>query len=112
MKGRRVLIVLTVAALALGSEDWPPVNPAAPLVGFSYSPLISVQADRDPAHALRRLLDATSPDLVRLPVYWELVQPAPTALDFNSVDPLLGVIADYNKQTGHHTRIVLTLGAR
>jgi len=91
----RTLVALVVAALALGSESWPN-PPPPPLAGFSFSPLTSVQAGRDPADDLNRLLEATQPDLVRLPIYWELVQPAPTQLDFSSVDPLLAVVAARN----------------
>lgn len=106
-----MLATFVVAALLLGSEA-PVERTPAPLVGFSYSPLTSMWADRDPATDLRRLLDATNPDLVRLPVYWELVQPTPTTLDFRSVDTLLDAISLYNKQTGSKTRVVLTVGAR
>ena len=108
MKG---LIVLVVVAVALGSESTPQ-RPAPPLAGFSFSPLTSEQAHRDPGDDLARLLDATDPDLVRLPVYWELVQPSPADLDFSSVDELLGVIAEHNQSSPIHTRVVLTIGAR
>ena len=108
----RRLILFVIAALLLGSESVPHHTPP-PLVGFSYSPLISTWAGRD-AHAdLRRLLDATRPDLVRLPVYWELVEPSPAApLDFTSVDSLLDDVELYNRQTGAGVRVVLTVGAR
>jgi hypothetical protein len=112
MKGRGVLILLCVCALALGSEDWPPARTTAPLVGFSFSPLTSVQAGRDPTADLSELLEATHPDLVRLPVYWELVQPAPDQLDFGSVDGLLAVIEKHNQASANTTRLVLTVGAR
>jgi hypothetical protein len=107
----RTLLVFIVGALLLSSEA-SPERPPPPLVGFSYSPLISTQLGRDPAGDLRRLLDATNPDLVRLPVYWELVQPSPATLDFKSVDQLVGVVSDFNSGTGGHTRVVLTVGAR
>jgi hypothetical protein len=108
----RGLFVLITAALLLGSEAWPPDAPAAPLVGFSFSPEISYAADRDPAQDLTRLLDATDPDLVRLPIYWDAVQPSPDQLDFSSVDDLLVVIAVHNVTAAHMTRVVLTVGAR
>lgn len=108
MKG---LVVLVVVALALGSETWPH-RPAPPLAGFSFSPLTSEQEHRDPAQDLARLLDATDPDVVRLPVYWELVQPTPDDLDFSSVDELLEVVAVHNRTSPIQTRVVLTVGAR
>jgi len=108
MKG---LIVLMVVALALGSEIWPQ-KPAPPLAGFSFSPLASEQAQRDPRSDLAELLDATHPDVVRLPVYWELVQPTPDKLDFGSVDELLDVIVEHNQASPDEVRVVLTVGAR
>ena len=107
----RGLIVLVVLALALGSETWPH-RPAPPLAGFSFSPLASEQAHRDPGADLARILDATDPDVVRLPVYWELVQPTPEVLDFSSVDELLDVVEVHNQSSPHQTRVVLTVGAR
>ncbi len=109
MKG---LVLMIVAALLLGSESWPQAAPAPPLAGFSYSPLISQNAGRDPAQDLARLLDATNPDLVRLPVYWETVEPTPDVLDFSSVDQLLDVVGVHNMTSSVQTRIVLTIGAR
>jgi hypothetical protein len=107
----RFLVVVMAAAIALGSESWPS-QPPPPLAGFSFSPLTSMQAGHDPAIDLDRLLEATEPDLVRLPVYWELVQPAPRDLDFDSVDSLLDVITRHNSTSSVRTRVVLTVGAR
>ena len=104
--------MLIVAAVALGSESWPASTAPPPLAGFSFSPITSQDADRDPAQDLARLLDATNPDLVRLPVYWELVQPTPRTLDFSSVDSLLDVVARHNATAERQTRVVLTIGAR
>ncbi|TMC53943.1 MAG: hypothetical protein E6J20_06020 [Chloroflexi bacterium] len=109
MKG---LILLIAAALALGSETWPQEAPSAPLAGFSFSPLISEYAERDPARDLKVLLDSTNPDLVRLPIYWESVAPEPDRLDFTSVDTLLAVVAAHNAVSRFTTRVVLTVGAR
>jgi hypothetical protein len=103
---------LAVAALLLGSETWRPATPPAPLVGFSYSPLVSEWANRDPAGDLSILLDSTNPDLVRLPVYWESVEPAPDTLDFSSVDQLLAVVEQHNATAVVPTKVVLTVGAR
>ena len=106
------LLVLAGAAMLLGSETWAPSTPAAPLAGFSYSPLISEWAQRDPRADLGRLLEATSPDLVRLPVYWDSVEPSPTVLDFSEIDSLLSVVAQHNITAPNPTRVVLTIGAR
>jgi len=108
----KFLIVIVAFAVALGGETWPGSTPPAPLAGFSFSPLESLSAGRDPAQDLVRLLDATQPDLVRLPVYWETVQPSPDALDFSSVDSLLKVVAQHNHHSAMRTRVVLTIGAR
>ncbi len=83
-----------------------------PLVGFTFSP----EALRDassPADDLGRLLWRLSPDLVRLPVYWESVAPAPGRLDFAAVDSLMATVAEYDAASSlHHTRVVLVAGAR
>jgi len=106
------LLFLVGFALVLGSEAWPQPAPPPPLAGFSFSPLTSIWAGRDPARDLTLLVDSTNPDLVRLPVYWETVQPSPDQLDFSSVDALLAVIAKHNQIAPNPTRVVLTIGAR
>lgn len=108
----RALLVLIVAALLMGSEAWPPAKAPAPLVGFSYSPLSSLYLNRDPVQDLGMLLAATEPDLVRLPVYWDAVQPSPSTLDYASVDDLLSVVERHNLLAARPTRVVLTIGAR
>jgi hypothetical protein len=108
----KTLFIMVAAALFLGSETWPHPQPAAPLAGFSFSPDTSVYAGRDPTQDLTLLLASTQPDLVRLPVYWEDVEPTPDKLDFDSVDPLLAVVANHNMTAQRPTRVVLTIGAR
>lgn len=103
---------LVAAAVLLGSETWAKEEPPAPLVGFSYSPQIASSASNDAPQELATLLAATDPDLVRLPIYWEEVQPTPDSLDFSSVDELLDVVKAHNTFAEHPTRVVLTLGAR
>lgn len=105
-------MVLVGAALLLGSEAWSQPVPPPPLAGFSFSPLISLWAHRDPQADLGLLLDATNPDLVRLPVYWEAVEPTPGQMDFSQVDALLAVVARHNQVATNPTRVVLTVGAR
>jgi len=109
MKG---VVLMLAASLVLGSEIWPQAAPPAPLAGFSFSPLTSEYAERDPSQDLKLLLDTTNPDLVRLPIYWEEVAPAPDRLDYNSVDRLLAVVTAHNQTSRTTTRVVLTIGAR
>lgn len=106
------LVVIMAAAVALGSEMWVHESPAPPLVGFSFSPLISQSAGRSPTQDLTYLLDSTSPDLVRLPVYWELVEPTPQQRDFSSIDELMEAVTQHNLHSGVTTRVVLAVGAR
>src|SRR5207247_708162 len=94
-----------------GSARWSH-GQAAPLAAFIFSPRTSEQPHRDPGEDLGRLLDATDPDLVRLPIYWELVQPTPEDLDFSSIDELLDAVAVHNQSSAIQTRVVLTVGAR
>ena len=108
----KFLLAIVAAALALGSETWPGSAPPAPLAGFSFSPRTSQGAGRDPVQDLTSLLDATQPNLVRLPVYWDSVEPTPDRLDFSEVDSLLKAVARHNHRSSVHTRVVLTIGAR
>jgi len=101
-----------VCALLLGGEAPSAPPPPAPLVGFSYSPIISTYLNRDPGADLATLLTRTNPDLVRLPVYWDLTQPSPGLLDFTVTDQLLEVVADHNRASPRPTRVILTVGAR
>ena len=96
----------------LGSEIPPAPPPGAPLVGFSYSPELSQWMGTDPLSDLARLLDSTQPDLVRLPVYWDVTQPDPRTLDFSSVDQMLAVVSRHNENASRPTRVLLTVGAR
>ncbi|TMF08030.1 MAG: hypothetical protein E6I41_09190 [Chloroflexi bacterium] len=106
------LIALVGLACVLGSETWAQPQSAPPLVGFSFSPKSSELASRDPGSDLRRLLSATQPDLVRLPIYWDVVQASPDELDFSSIDELLEVVAQHNLTAADPTRVVLAIGAR
>jgi len=103
---------MLVAALLLGSEAPSTPTPPAPLVGFSYSPVFSQWIESNPNSDLRELLAATNPDLVRLPIYLDDVEPSPGYLNFSSVDQLLGVVAEHNLQASRPTRVILTIGAR
>jgi hypothetical protein len=108
----KTLVAMMAAAVALGSEMWVHEPPAPPLVGFSFSPLISQNAGRSPTQDLKYLLDSTSPDLVRLPIYWELVEPTPQLRDFSSIDELMEVVTQHDLHSAVTTRVVLTVGAR
>lgn len=88
----------------------PPLNP--PLVGFSFSPA-ALPPGVDPEQALATLLSTLQPDVVRLPIYWSSVAPAPTSLDYSEVDRLIAIIEAHNSMKGsRHTEVVLVVGAR
>ncbi len=85
------------------------VPDSRPLVGFSFLPLTQSHPDE----SLRSLLDNLNPDLVRLPVYWDQVNPTPTSLDFSHIDRFIHIIDEHNQRgSAHQTRIVLAVGAR
>ncbi|HVC42981.1 MAG TPA: hypothetical protein VND54_13460 [Candidatus Saccharimonadales bacterium] len=49
---------------------------------------------------------------MRLPSYWESVEPTPDQVDFSEIDGLLAVVARHNEWAVNPTRVVLTVGAR
>lgn len=106
------LVCLLGAALLLGGETAPQPLPPPPVVGFSYSPMISDWMQRDPAADLSLLLSETQPDVVRLPVYWDETEPTPTSLDFSQIDRLLAVVELHDRISSRPTTVILTIGAR
>ncbi len=105
-------VLVPVAAFpSLAVDPAPPVlNP--PLVGFSFSPA-ALPLGTDPEPALAQLLTTVQPDIVRLPVYWSVVAPTATTLDYAEVDRLITTIEAHNARRGsRHTEVVLVVGAR
>jgi len=84
-----------------------------PLIGFSFSPRTAVYAGEEPGPALRALLDQLNPDLVRLPVYWDVVETKPGSFDFTQPDQLVSVVEAYNRsRTARPARIIVVAGLR
>lgn len=84
-----------------------------PMVGFSFSAKTAQYLGEDPAPALATLMTRLNPDLVRLPIYWDTVEPAPGAFDFSSVDELMQVVRAYNlTRAPRPARVVLEVGMR
>jgi len=112
--GAIVLVPVAVFLLrSVAPYSAPDPRPATPLAGFSYSPKLAMWARHDPIAGLRTLLQQVQPDLVRLPVYWDSVAPAPDRLDFSETDRLLQVVAEYNAgRPDQKVRVVLVVGAR
>lgn len=105
------VVVPSAAFPTLVADPAPPVlNP--PLVGFSFSPMAITDGQR-PEEALATLLRQLQPDVVRLPVYWGSVSPAPTTFNYADVDHLIKVVETHNAKKGsRHTQVVLVVGAR
>src|SRR5260370_3215738 len=108
----KAVIAVAGCAGVLGSERWAQRQFPPPLVGFSFGPSDSESGGRDPASDLSRLLGATQPDLVRLPIYWDAVEPSPGELDFSSIDELFEAVSRYDQTSADQARVVLTIGAR
>ena len=109
-------IVTTVAVTAhpIGDGGVYEARAATPaLIGFSFSPRTARYLGEDPTTALRTLMVELSPDLVRLPVYWDAVEGRRGAFDFSETDHLLRVVESYNRLPGvRPARIVLIVGMR
>ncbi len=101
------VLALSQSAVALRGEA------ADTLVGFSFSPgSVSSESGRTSRQALQVLLQRVAPEVVRLPVYWGDVAPAPTQFDFAALDGLIGAIDAYNVGAGRKVRVLLVVGAR
>jgi hypothetical protein len=106
------MVGLTLQPLGVGKAEI--ARAATPaLVGFSFSPRTATWLGEDSATALDTLLRQLTPDLVRLPVYWDSVEARPGVFDFSETDRMLGIITAYNR--GHPSRparVVLVAGLR
>jgi hypothetical protein len=104
----------TTSLLPHGSNSAQDASAATrPLVGFSFSPRTAQWLGEDPVTALDQLLTGLAPDLVRLPVYWDGVEPRRGTFDYREVDSLLAAVRSYNR--GHRLRpaqVILEVGAR
>jgi len=84
-----------------------------PLIGFSFSPISAEYYGDQPRAALATLLSILAPDIVRLPVFWERVEPARGRFDFGELDGLLATVRQHNRLMPQRpTRVVLIVGAR
>ena len=82
-------------------------------IGFSFSPRAATALGEDPASALGELMPQLTPDLVRLPVYWDSVEAKRGAFDFTETDQLIKVVERYNQTRGvRPARIVPIVGMR
>jgi hypothetical protein len=107
-----VLAILVPLVAVSPAYPPPPLPQTPPLVGFSFSPN-EVPLGDDPAVDLASLLDQLNPDLVRLPVYWDQVEPEPGVFDFSTVDRLLATVTHHNSSRHRrHTQVLLVVGAR
>lgn len=105
-----LLLVLLLGGRQAGPEPVASANP--PLIGFSFSPA-AVPTGADPVASLQDLLSALQPDVVRIPVYWQDVMPAPGVMNFSEPDGLLNAVAQHNLQDPQHpTRVILVVGVR
>jgi hypothetical protein len=121
---RAIRVIAAVVAAALGTATFSAsplglqgarVAAAAtpPLVGFSFSPKTAVWLGEDPDAALEQLVEDLSPDLVRLPVYWDAVESDPGLFDFSEVDQMLTIVRDYNRaHPSRPARVILEVGMR
>ena len=108
-----VAVTLALHPFGIGDRNLLAAAATPPLVGFSFSPRVAAEYGQSPRAALATLLDRFQPDLVRLPVYWDAVEPARGTFNFASVDDLLRVVARHNSATTDRTtRVILVAGVR
>ena len=95
-------------------DGFQPPTVGRQLVGFSYSGRVAASNGVDPLLGLGQLVSGVHPDIVRLPVYWDAVEPREGDFDFKELDAQLDLIAAHNRAGRHHpaTRVVLVVGVR
>src|ERR1700732_4325773 len=94
-RGIAALLIALTAAVALGirplvgSQAGLAAAATPALVGFSFSPKTATYLGQDPHAALDTLLVELTPDLVRLPVYWDSVEATKGTFDFSETDQMI-----------------------
>jgi hypothetical protein len=113
-----LLIALTAAVVLgirplVGSQAGVAAAATPALVGFSFSPKAATYLGQDPTVALQTLLVQLTPDLVRLPVYWDSVEAAKGKFDFSQTDQLVALVDAYNRtRVARPARVILIAGLR
>jgi hypothetical protein len=114
---RRLRVLpLALALLTVGATQPPsttPIHVTHPLVGFTFVPGLAAGQGFEPAVALSQLLRKLHPDLVRIPIYWDQVEPSNDKLDFSAVDGLLQTVASANaRRRARQVQVILVVGVR
>jgi hypothetical protein len=109
-----VLASVVLPGRTLGGGGRSDAHAATPaLIGFSFSPRAALYEGQEPVTALRTLVEELTPDLVRLPVYWDGVEATRGLFDFTETDQLIAVIQAYNRShSTRPTRVILVAGVR
>jgi hypothetical protein len=113
-----LLIALTLAVFVgirplVGGQASLAAAATPALVGFSFSPKSATYSGQDPTASLRTLLAELTPDLVRLPVYWDSVESTRGAFDFSQTDHLIALVESYNRAHAvRPARVILIAGLR
>ncbi len=74
--------------------------------GINYSSLRAVDLEMEPLPLFRTILDDLSPAVVRLPAYWEELEPSQDQFNFSMIDSLL---AETDKR---NTKVLLVVGLK
>jgi hypothetical protein len=119
VRGIAALLIALTAAVVLGirplvgSQASLAAAATPALVGFSFSPKTATYLGQDPSPALQTLLKQLTPDLVRLPVYWDSVEATKGTFDFRETDHLIALVESYNRtRAPRPARVVLIAGLR
>ena len=90
---RRVIATASVALVGCGvllsgvaATALPRPARADMVLGVTFSPRYAESLGLDPHVTYERMLDDFQVEQIRLPVYWDLVEPAPGQFDFSSAD--------------------------
>lgn len=75
-----------------------------PKLGITFSPRYARELGLNPTEVMGKILSDLSPEIIRLPLYWDEVEPTPNQFDFSQTEEFVRQSSKYNKE------IILVVG--
>jgi hypothetical protein len=107
-----VVLLATILILQFIGTQSAKADPP-PQVGFSFSPKAAEWLGEDANSALKSLLVQLHPDVIRLPVYWDIVETKKGVFDFSEPNSMLQTVENYNStHPKQQVKVILVIGVR